>query len=83
MTQNGVNGYKVTGPNGNSIFLPAAGGRDGSSLDLAGSCGNYWSIRAPLGIYNHDAYGLNFYSDSRNLSLNYRSYGYSVRSILE
>jgi hypothetical protein len=24
-TQNGVNGYKVTGTNGNSIFLPAAG----------------------------------------------------------
>ena len=24
-TQNGVNGYKGTGPNGNSIFLPAAG----------------------------------------------------------
>lgn len=24
-TQNEVNGYKVTGPNGNSIFLPAAG----------------------------------------------------------
>ncbi|MBR3950407.1 MAG: hypothetical protein IKJ79_00615 [Bacteroidaceae bacterium] len=23
--QNGVNGYKITGPNGNSIFLPAAG----------------------------------------------------------
>ena len=29
-TQNGVNGRLFTGPNGNSIFLPAAGGRDGS-----------------------------------------------------
>lgn len=26
-TQNGVNGYKVIGPNGNSIFFPAAGYR--------------------------------------------------------
>ena len=24
-TLNGVKGYKATGPNGNSIFLPAAG----------------------------------------------------------
>ncbi len=42
-TQNGVNGYKVTGPNGNSIFLPAAGWRDGLELYDSGSVGRYWS----------------------------------------
>ena len=42
-TQNGVNGYKVTGPNGNSIFLPAAGYRHYTSLYYAGSYGDYWS----------------------------------------
>ena len=42
-TQNGVKGYKVTGPNGNSIFLPAAGCRWGRSLNTAGVNGNYWS----------------------------------------
>ena len=43
-TQNGVNGYKVTSKkNGNSIFLPAAGYRGGSSLYDAGIYGNYWS----------------------------------------
>ena len=31
-TLNGVNGYKFTGPNGNSIFLPAAGYRWEDSL---------------------------------------------------
>lgn len=36
-------GYKVTGPNGNSIFLPAAGYRSDSSLIYAGSRGHYWS----------------------------------------
>ncbi len=36
------NGYRVTGPNGNSIFLPAAGCLD-SSLSGAGSYGYYWS----------------------------------------
>ena len=42
-TQNGVNGYKVTGTNGNSIFLPTAGYRYNSSLGSAGSYGYYWS----------------------------------------
>ena len=42
-TQNGVNGRLVTGPNRNSIFLPAAGDRDGTSLNNVGSYGDYWS----------------------------------------
>ena len=43
-TQNGVEGYKVTSnKNGKSIFLPAAGHRDGSSLKDAGSSLYYWS----------------------------------------
>ena len=43
-TQNGVNGYKVRSrKNGNSIFLPAAGDRNDSSLGDAGSGGYYWS----------------------------------------
>ncbi len=42
-TLNGVNGYKVTGTNGNSIFLPAAGYRYDSSLGYAGNRGTYWT----------------------------------------
>ena len=42
-TSNNVSGYTVIGPNGNSIFLPAAGYRDDSDLDGAGSYGYYWS----------------------------------------
>ncbi len=42
-TINGENGFKVTGPNGNSIFLPAAGLRNGSSHNFAGERGDYWS----------------------------------------
>ena len=40
---NGVNGWTLTGPNGNSIFLPAAGVRDGKLFDGIGSLGRYWS----------------------------------------
>lgn len=59
-TQNGTKGYRVTGPNGKSIFLPAAG-RYGS-IRLAGSYGFYWSSSLNesnpnsawyLGIFSH------------------------------
>jgi len=42
-TLNGAKGYKVTGPNGNSIFLPLAGYRLGSEIVGAGQSGFYWS----------------------------------------
>ena len=41
--QNGVYGCKFTGPNGNSIFLPAAGRRSDSDLVRAGKNGYYWA----------------------------------------
>ena len=41
--RNGVNGQLGTGPNGNTIFLPAAGGRWYESLGHVGSDGYYWS----------------------------------------
>ena len=37
----GVNGFKVTGPNGNSIFLPAAGSRTLSEVTSEGAKGYY------------------------------------------
>jgi len=44
-TQNGVYGWKITSKgNGNSIFLPAAGCRDESSLQKAESIGCYWIL---------------------------------------
>ncbi len=42
-TQNGVNGRKFTGPNGGTIFLPAAGSVWDGELYLVGSDGYYWS----------------------------------------
>ncbi len=39
----GVAGRIVTGPNGNSIFLPAAGNRDETGLNRVGAEGFYWS----------------------------------------
>ena len=42
-TLNGVNGYVITGFNGNSIFLPATGYYDGTSCNNDGTTGEYWS----------------------------------------
>jgi hypothetical protein len=57
--QNGVVGMKVTGPNGNSIFLPAAGYRDAKGIEGAGDGGYYWSSTL-CEKYNDDAYTMCF-----------------------
>ncbi len=79
-TYNGVNGYKVTGPNGNSIFLPAAGYRYGTGLDDGGSLGSYWSGSLSESGQS-DAYFLNFNSGDRGVYNYYREYGYTVRPV--
>ena len=90
-TQNGVNGYKVTGPNGNSIFLPAAGYRYGASLSNDGDDGRYWSStpdadsKSYKGYYYYysDAYGLGFNSREYSVGSNSCDYGRTVRPVSE
>ena len=79
-TVNGVNGYKVTSKkNSNSIFLPAAGSRYGTSLDGKGVYGYYWSAN-PYGIWG--AYRLEFGSGGfLNPDWFDRDCGYSVRPV--
>ncbi len=81
-SQGGVNGYKVTGKNGNSIFLPAAGYRYGSSLYIAGSNGCYWSS-TPYESYADLACHLNFHSGIYYRNGDYRKDGQSVRPVTE
>lgn len=79
-TQDGVNGYKVTGPNRNSIFLPAAGFRDGSKLFSDGYEGDYWSS-SPDTEHNDFARGFYFESVKHGRSAYSRFAGYSVRPV--
>ena len=81
-TQGGKKGCKVTGPSGWSIFLPAAGGRSGSSLGHAGSYGFYWTS-TPGEDYAYYAYYLNFIGSSRRVDWSYRYVGRSVRPVSE
>ena len=82
-TQNGVSGQLVTGPNGNSIFLPFAGIRNGTELCWHGSRGYYWS--ATLGEYGSDlAYNLYFFAGRGYWNeWDYRSIGFTVRPVTE
>ena len=79
---NEVNGMRVTGPNGNSIFLPAAGYRYGSSLYYAGECGYYWSS-APDESLSDSAYGLYFDRGILSVGWGSRYRGRSVRPVSE
>ena len=80
-TQNGVNGRKITSKsNGNSIFLPAAGCRYGTSLYNAGSYGDVWS--RSLGTDSSDsAYSLDFGSGNIGWGDYGRYIGQSVRPV--
>lgn len=85
ITYNGVNGYRVTGKelsNGkrNSIFMPAAGRRRGTSLDGAGSYGYYWGSTLDSGVSTH-AYALVFNSVGHDVSNYNRCSGQSVRPV--
>ena len=78
-TQNGVSGRKFTGPNGGSVFLPAAGGVWGGQLYGVGSWGYYWSSTP---IDEGRAYGLFFDSGLAYwYGWNGRDGGQSVRPV--
>ena len=80
---NGASGYLVTGPNGNTIFLPASGYRYNDDLSGHGSLGNYWS-RSLYSRNTGSARRLNF--DSGSVYPTYgssRYYGCTVRPVAE
>lgn len=56
------NGYEVTGPNGNSIFLPYTGYRDGTGLESHDWCGCYWS--SSLNTYNNKEANRMYFNDN-------------------
>ena len=80
-TQNGHKGYRVTGKNGKSIFLPAAGYRYGATLCYDGEYGDYWSSTPYEGNTVH-AYYLYLREGSRSVDWYGRNYGHSVRPVL-
>lgn len=81
-TYNGVKGQLVTGLNGNSIFLPAAGYRYGTDFYNRGSGGYYWSATLSEN-YSYNAFSLFFYSGYSYWDDYSRHYGFTVRPVTE
>ena len=76
-TINGVNGRCLTGSNGNSLFLPAAG----RALRSDGSDGYYWSSSLCTELPRY-ARRFSFFSDIQRVYSNGdRSDGYTVRAV--
>ena len=61
--QNGHNGMRVTGPNGNSIFLPAGGYREGEARNNRETAGWYWTKTRERGKYGDMRYFSLFFSE--------------------
>lgn len=78
-TLNGVNGYRVIGPNGNSIFLPPAGAIHSSFFSGVGGAGEYWS--SSLNGWRIAYYWSFFPNKVGQLVPNNRSVGRSVRAV--
>ncbi len=76
-TRNGVNGMLVTGPNGKSIFLPAGGWYDKTTLNNKTTYGSYWTATGS-GDIAHAVDFINGYVDKAVLA---RSNGRSVRPV--
>lgn len=85
---NGVNGFTVKGPNGNSIFLPAAGHRQWAKTSLNEVYGYYWTSTP----YKESFYGsekntftyaleIRKHGSLKECDLHYRIFGYSVRAV--
>ncbi len=79
----GTNGYLLTGPNGNSIFLPDAGNIIGSEINGTtvgnGDFGDYWT--STLGSSPYQAYIVWFYSDDFSGDVCERYFGLSIRPV--
>ena len=81
-TINGVNGRKYTGPNGASIFLPASGDKLYNDVYDVDNYGYYWSSTQVSDVvdYAHDIY---FHKDNSFVDYSHRSYGRSVRPVMQ
>ena len=80
-TRNGVKGYKVTGPNGNSIFLPAAGFREGRGGYSSGA-GGYYRLASLYESNSQNAWEIGFSSHAHYRGYHgNRYFGGSVRAV--
>ncbi|MBR7053301.1 MAG: C10 family peptidase [Prevotella sp.] len=86
---NGVDGFRVKGPNGNSIFIPASGYKDyhsGNQFTSEDSqdnrCGFYWSSEPYNSNTSTYAYSMIIGTDgTRSITKSSRWLGYAIRPV--
>lgn len=83
-TVNGIDGVKVTGPNGNSIFLPYTGWRE-DGMQIPGSLGYYWSssLHSSNSKYAYNLCIVIIGGDRGTFLRDYRYLGRTVRPVSE
>ncbi len=79
-TVNGVAGYKFTASNGNSIFLPASGSRNGTTVSNEGVAGFYWTGSHESSAVDY-ANTLNFSQSGASTGVSTRYEGLAVRPV--
>lgn len=79
VTVGGHSGYKVTGLNGNSIFLPASGAKSDDKLFDQGSFGCYWSSTPKD---SEESYSINFDPNDYGWSSDAKFGGVTIRPVL-
>lgn len=77
---NGVNGFKVVGPNGSSIFLPAAG-QKGKETEEVGYGGVYWTSTIMNADFRNSAECFHFLYEGGLAFSNGRENGFSIRPV--
>ena len=82
-THNNVYGYKVTGPNGNSIFLPAAGYKGAGPTYTAGEDGLYWTITLEKGHYSYLIVLHNDAPPTEASTKGTRCFGFTIRPVYD
>lgn len=78
-----VSGYKIIGPNGNAIFLPAGGMFWGDEREAkAGIFGQYWSsiFKETTDFYSH-SYTLQFTKNGKEITGGGRAGGLNIRPV--
>lgn len=82
--KDGKKGFTVTGPNGNSIFLPAAGYRYGSNSHKVNEALSYWSntlssYKSKYALYLY----MEIYNKEAKVYFTGRAFGQTVRPVTE
>ena len=86
---NGIDGFRVKGPNGNTIFIPASGYKSyemgyqfASDYTLDNRCGFYWTSEPYNSNTSTSAYGLILGTDgTRSITNSSRWKGYAIRPV--